>query len=109
MLVSLHGKNHAGGNSLADAAQLKYIFPRLIRICREFVFKCPCCQRLARKTAQRHTYGHDLAGSPGEKVCLDFVGPLKPTKKGHTSLLTIIDVYTGWFTTWPVKIKRPRL
>ena len=88
---------------MADAVQLKYIFPRLITVCREFVFKCPRCQRLARKTAQRHTYGHDLVGSPGEKVCLDFVGPLKPTKKGYTSLLTIVDVYTRWFTAWPVK------
>ena len=103
VLTSLHGKNHSGGNSLADSVQLKYIFPRLISVCREFVFKCPRCQRLARKTAQRHTYGYDLVGSPGEKVCLDFVGPLKPTKKGHTSLLTIVDVYTRWFTAWPVK------
>ena len=81
VLASLHGKNHSGGNSLADAVKLKYIFLRLISVCREFVFKCPRCQRLGRKTAQRHTYGHDLVGSPGEKVCLDFVGPLKPTKK----------------------------
>ena len=103
VLTSLHGKNHSGGNSLADSVQLKYIFPRLISICREFVFKCPRCQRLASKTVQRHTYGYDLVGSPGEKVCLDFVGPLKPTKKGHTSLLTIVDVYTRWCTAWPVK------
>ena len=31
------------------------------------------------------------------------MGPLKPTKKGHTSLLTVVDVYTRWFTAWPVK------
>ena len=102
-LQSLHGKNHPGGNSLAESVQLKYIFPRLVSVCREYVFKCPNCQRLARKTAQCHTYGYDLVGSPGEKVCLDFVGPLKLTKKGHTSLLTIVNVYTGWFTAWPVK------
>ena len=103
VLASFHGKNHAGGNSLADSVQLKYIFPRLVSVCREYVFKCPGCQRLSKKTAQRHTYGYDLVGSPGEKICLDFVGPLKPTKKGHTSLLTVVDVYTRWFTAWPVK------
>ena len=97
------GKNHSGGNTLADSVQLKYIFPRLVSTCREYVFQCPRCQRLAKKTSQRHTYGHDLVGSPGEKICLDFVGPLKPTKKGHTSLLTIVDVYTRWFSAWPVK------
>ena len=103
VLSSFHGKNHSGGNTLADSVQLKYIFPRLVSTCREYVFQCPRCQRLAKKTSQRHTYGHDLVGSPGEKICLDFVGPLKPTKKGHTSLLTIVDVYTRWFSAWPVK------
>ena len=67
------------------------------------VLRCPRCQRLTRKTAQRHTYGYDLVRSPGEKVCLDFVDPLKLPKKGHTSLLTIVNVYTRWFTAWPVK------
>ena len=81
VLASFHGKNHAGGNSLADSVQLKYIFPRLVSFCREYVFKCPRCQKLSSKTAQRHTYGYDLVGSPGEKVCLDFVGPLKPQRK----------------------------
>ena len=57
VLASFHGKNHSGGNSLADSMQLKYIFPRLVNTCREYVFKCPHCQQLARKTAQRHTYG----------------------------------------------------
>ena len=103
VLSSFHGKNHFVGNTLADSVQLKYIFPRLVSICREYVFKCPRCQRLARKTSQRHTYGHDLVGSPGEKVCLDFVGPLKSTKKRHTTLLTIVDVYTWWFSAWSVK------
>ena len=30
VLASFHGKIHAGGNSLADCVQLKYIFPRLV-------------------------------------------------------------------------------
>ena len=38
VLALLHGKNHSGGNSLADAVQLKYIFQRLVSICRVFVF-----------------------------------------------------------------------
>ena len=103
VLASLHGKNHPGGNSLANAIQLKYIFPRLVSFCCESVFKCPRCQCPAKKTTQCHTYGYDLVGSPGEKICYDLVGPLKSTKKGYTSLLTVVDVYTKWFTAWPVK------
>ena len=41
VLASFHGKNHSGGNSLADCVQLKYIFPRLVSFCREYVYKCP--------------------------------------------------------------------
>ena len=52
VLASFHGKNHAGGNSLADCVQLKYIFPRLVSFCREYVFKCPRCQKLSNKKAQ---------------------------------------------------------
>ena len=44
-----------------------------------------------------------LSVAQEKKICLDFVGPLKPTKKGYTSLLTVVDVYTRWFTAWPVK------
>ena len=39
VLASFHGKNRAGGNSLADSVQLKYIFPCLVSVCREYVFK----------------------------------------------------------------------
>ena len=103
VLRSLHGKNHAGGNALASVAQQRFFFPRLVSICRDFVFRCASCQKLAKKTSQKHTYGFDIVGSPGEKVCLDFVGPLRKTKKGNTSLLTIVDTYTRWFHAWPVK------
>ena len=58
---------------------------------------------MAKKKTQHHTYGHDIIRSPGKKVCLDFVGLLKRTKKGHTSLLTVVDTYTRWFHAWPIK------
>ena len=103
VMLSLHNRNHAGGNALASSMQLRYFFPRLVTTCRDFVTQCMRCQRLRAKTPQRHTYAHDLVGSPGEKICIDFVGPLKPTKRGHTSLLTIVDVFTRWFHAWPVK------
>ena len=84
--------------------------PYLLALAGNTVFKCLRCQRLARKTKQQcHTNGYDLDGSPGEKVCLNFVGPLKPIKKGHTSLLTIVDVYTRWFTAWPVKSQKAEM
>ena len=76
------GKNHSGGNTLADSVQLKYIFPRLVSTCREYVFQCSRCQRLAKKTSQRHTYGHDLVGSPGGKICLDFRGTFETHQEG---------------------------
>ena len=106
VLQSLHSKNHGGGNALASMTGLRFYFPRLVTLSRQFVFHCPRCQKLVTKKAQRHTYGYDIVGSPGEKICLDFVGPLKKTRRGHTSLLTLVDVYTRWFHAWPVKDQR---
>ena len=100
---ALHAKNHTGGNALADAVQPRFYFPRLVTLSRQYIFQCPCCQKPAKKKSQHHTYGYDITGSPGEKVCLDFVGPLRKTKRGNVALLTLVDVYTRWFHAWPVK------
>ena len=100
---ALHAKNHGGGDALADAVQSRFYFPRLVTLSRQYVFQCPCCQKLAKKKSQHHTYRYDITGSPREKVCLDFVGPLRKTKWGNVALLTLVDVYTRWFHAWPVK------
>ena len=44
-----------------------------------------------------------------KKICLDLVCPLKPTKKGYSSLRTVVDVYTRWFTAWPVKNQKAEM
>ena len=103
VLQSLHCKSHSSGNSLSDDVKLKYTFPRMVSICRDYVLKCLRCQRLAKKKSQKHTYAHDLIGAPNEKICIDFVGPLSPSSRGHRYLLTVVDVYTRWFEAWPIK------
>ena len=103
ILQGLHHKSHSSGNILADNVKLKYTFPRLVSICRDYVLKCLRCQRLAKKKNQKHTYAHDLVGFPGEKISIDFVGPLSPSTRGHRHLLTLVDVYTRWFEAWPIK------
>ena len=101
ILQALHEKNHSGGNALASVVSQRFFFPRLVSICRDFVFRCAPCQKLAKRKPQKHTYGFDIVGSPGEKICLDFVGPLRRTKKGNTSLLTVVDTYTDGSTPGP--------
>lgn len=103
VLQSLHYKNHSSGKILADNVELRYSFPKIPSICRRYVLECTRCQKLAKRKSQRHTYEHDLVGSPGEKISIDFVGPLIPTKRGYRSILTIVDTYTKWFCAWPVK------
>ena len=66
---ALHAKNHGGGNALADAVQSRFYFPRLVTLSGQYVFQCPLCQKLAKKKSQHHTYGYDVTGSPGGKVC----------------------------------------
>ena len=103
ILESLHCTNHCGGNQLAQIVGQRYFFPRLVSTCREFVATCARCQKNRAHSPQRHTYAHDLVGSPGEKLCIDFVGPLHRTRKGNVAILTAVDCYTKWFDAWPVK------
>ena len=102
-LESLHNTNHSGGNNLAQVVSQRFFFPKLVSTCREFVATCPRCQRQRQHDPQRHTYAHDLVGSPGEKLCIDFVGPLHRTRSGNVAILTAVDCYTKWFEAWPVK------
>ena len=77
-----HAKNHGGGNALADSVQSRFYFPRLVTLSRQYVFQCPCCQKLAKKKSQRHTYRYDITGRPGRKGMFGFCWSSSQDKTG---------------------------
>ena len=99
-LHSIHDSNHAGASCLIQTVQQRFFFPRMTAICLDFINNCPRCQRMVKYKPQRHA--HDIVGSPGDKIAIDFVGPLHKTRRGNNAIFTVVDCYTRWFEAWPV-------
>jgi transposase InsO family protein len=55
---------------------------------------------------QRHTYRTVVSGFPFQRISIDFVGPLRPTKAGNTCILTVKDTFTKWVEAFPMRAAR---
>ena len=100
-IESLHAVAHMGETATTRAVMARFSFPRLTTVVKEYVAYCFRCQQNRRKDPQRHTFEADSSGYPGEKICIDFVGPLVASTQGNRYLFTILDTFTKWFTAYP--------
>ncbi len=95
---------HRGVDGTMDKLTLSCHFPGMRKITRECTNGCLACQQKGdRKRDQRHTYATILDGYPFQRLCLDFVGPLPPSKNGNKYLLTIMDAQTRWIEAFPIR------
>jgi hypothetical protein len=53
----------------------------------------------------RMTLLQERAGAPFERVALDLIGPLPPSRRGKVYLLVMQDCYTKWVETAPLANK----
>ena len=100
-IESLHAVAHMGETATTRAVMARFFFPRITTVVKEHVAYCLRCQQNRRKEPQRHTFEADSTGYPGEKICIDFVGPLTLSENGNRYLFTILDTFTKWFTAYP--------
>jgi len=69
----------------------------------EVVEQCLACQaKQDLPPGQRHTYRTVMAGEPWERLSIDYVGPLRRTKRGNEYLFTVKDVFSKWVEAFPV-------
>ena len=95
------GGHMAVANTLARLVR-SYFFPGMARKIENFILTCiPCQQKQRRKKDQRHTLISSPTGTPWMKICLDYVGPMKPSSKGNRYLLTVKDTFTKWVEAIP--------
>jgi transposase InsO family protein len=69
----------------------------------QYVNSCGPCSR--NKRPQRHARAEMIkynAGSPMERVHLDFLGPLPETPKGNVYVLVMVDQFTKWVECVPL-------
>jgi hypothetical protein len=71
--------------------------------CREFLRRCPCCQKMNRIKIPIHTKPYILSGdAPMQKLNVDLIGPLPIDTKGNKYILVIIDMFTRFTELIPV-------
>ena len=97
------GAHLAAQNTVERATPLFY-FPGMLAYATKVIQACVACQTETKNSKdQRHTLVSSQSGYPFQKLSLDFVGPLPPSKKGNTFLLTIQDTFTRWLEAFPLR------
>ena len=103
LIKSVHDVAHAGDEATLSALHHQYYFPRMYTHVRAFTAGCNRCQMNKKHSPQHHTFEADLVGFPGDKISIDFVGPLTRSKRGHMYILTILDCFSRWLIAYPCK------
>ena len=92
-----------GINTTQQRLLQRFYFPGLHKTVEQFVGGCLICQKkVGRAKDQRHTLVSVQEGTPGQKLSIDYVGPLRVSKYGHQFLLTVKDCFTRWVEAIPM-------
>ena len=84
--------------TLRKLKQLKYNWEYMRSDVKEFIRKCPCCQKLSQVKPAIHALSYTTSTySPMECLNIDFIGPFPDS--GY--LLVIICTFTRWVEIYP--------
>lgn len=97
-----------GGHQAVAATEQRVgrnlFFPHLRREVEDVVTSCRLCAQKQRAQApQRHTLVSPLEGYPFQRISIDFLGPLRPSRKNNTYVLTVKDTFSKWMEAFPMR------
>ena len=94
---------HQGIQRSKEKLKLSFYWWRMVADMKKYVLTCDVCSRNKRgplpNRARLKSY---QAGSPMEKVHLDFLGPLPRTENGNEYILMLVDSFTKWVECIPL-------
>ena len=94
---TIHGLSHPGIRATQKLISTKFVWHGLRRQVAHWVRTCVSCQTAK---VQRHTKAPLATFSVPHRrfdhVHIDIVGPLPPSREGHTHLLTMVDRFPRW-------------
>ena len=95
---------HLGAFKTFRKIATNFWWPKMRAEIFQYVRKCDLCQRA--KPAQDKCVGLHVAQPPSqpmERVFIDFVGPLTRTKRGHSTILVVLDGFSKFVVFYPVR------
>ena len=97
---------HQGKAKVTHHIQKSFYWPGMWKDVDKHCKSCDVCLRINKAIPrQAPMKEREVLMVPFERVCVDLVGPLPKSKKGHIHILTYIDVASRW----PVDGQRPFL
>ena len=94
---------HLGIDKTVDRLMRVIYFPRMRSEVTAVLATCTACQQKTRSDPeQRHTLVSTQDGFPFQRLSIDFVGPLTPSKTGKKYILTVKDTFTRWLEAYPL-------
>ncbi|UYV67848.1 hypothetical protein LAZ67_5002220 [Cordylochernes scorpioides] len=85
---------HFGVKKVMRRLKDDYYWPGMRTQVRNYIYRCEGCQLSNQGVTKAGNAPHFRPGKPFEHLALDFIGPLEKTSKGHSSILTIVDLFT---------------
>ena len=81
----------------------KFFWVKLAKDVESYVLSCPICtQNKKNKTYGKVPMTEYQAGTPMERVHIDFIGPLPKTERGNEHCLVMVDQFTKWVECVPL-------
>ena len=108
---NIQTSGHQGYDSILARIQQRFSWYAMTQDIRKSITSCLACNRNKKATRKARCGMKQFhAGSPMERVHLDFLGPLSVTKKGNAYVLMMIDQFTKRVECVPIpKSLKPQL
>ena len=100
---NLPSAGHQGAKRTKERLKEKYVWYGLGKDVSAFFSSCEVCNqnKMADRQGQCRMTEYQ-AGSPMERVHLDFLGPLPKTPRGNEYVLVMVDQFTKWVECIPL-------
>ena len=96
---------HQGKVKVAHHVKKFFYWPGLWKDVERHCKSCEVCQRVNKATPRKAPMTErEVLTIPFERVCIDLVGPMPKSSKGHTYILTYIDVASRWPEAYPLDL-----
>ncbi len=98
-LVHEGAGGHFANRKTQEQVQRRAYWPGWRRSVEQFIRHClPCAQYQGSKPIRQGALQSFEANGPGDRYCIDLVGPYPRTKRGKKYILTVVDAYTRYLT-----------
>jgi hypothetical protein len=88
---------HGGKHKTYGALRKRFVWKGMVQNIRQWIGACHKCLIRKRQVPQHQQYNvHPKAVAPMNRICIDIVGPLVKSHRGHTHILTIYDPFSHW-------------